>query len=280
MDDEFAHEGDEREFPGLAVGDEAGVACLQGRVVGRGGGRILRGRFENDSRMIRGRFEDGSRASGRRKRRQPRPAVPAMARSRALGERDRRGSWPDPSGNLAGTFGDGSRTVRGRFEGVGAAEAPSDQADEPGDGAEPCAGRARPEGTLAGSLREAGRILRGRFEDDSRTVRGRRGGGSAVRPRRRPRRWRRAEQNRGGLWGSRCGRGRGDRAPGRNLCPPAVISSSSQASRGPLRWDFRRVHRRRHHRGNRLGRVGCVGVRAGLGAAERRGLRREGRFGR
>ena len=115
---------------------------------------------------------------------------PVMARSRALGERDRRGSWPDPSGNLAGTFGDGSRTVRGRFEGVWAAEAPSDQADGPGDGAEPCGGRARPEGTLAGSFGEPGRNLRGRFEDDSRTVRGRRGGGSAVSPGRRPRRWR------------------------------------------------------------------------------------------
>ena len=168
-----------------------------------------------------------------------------MAPSRAVGERDRWGSWPDPSGKLAGTFGDGSRTVRGRFEGVGAAEAPSAQADEPRDGAEPCGRRARPEGTLAGSFGEAGRILAGRWPDASGTIRGRRGGGSAVRPRRRTRRWRRAEQNRVGLWGSHCGRGRGDRAPGRNLCPPAVISSSSQASRGPLRLDFRRVHRRR-----------------------------------
>ena len=244
-DDEFAHEGDEREFPGLAVGDEAGVACLQGRVVGRGGGRILRGRFEGGSRTIRERFEDDSRASGRRKRRQTRPTARAMAPSRAVGERDRRGLWPDPSGNLAGTFGDGSRTIRGRFEGVGAAAAPSAQAGGPGDGAEPCARRARPEGTLAGSFGEAGRILPGSWPKASGTIRGRRGGGSAVRPRRRPRRWRRAEQNRVGLWGSQCGRGRGDRAPGRNLCPPAVIRSSSQASRGPLRMDFRRIHRRR-----------------------------------
>jgi hypothetical protein len=47
-----------------------------------------------------------------------------MARSRALGERDRWERWPDPSGKLAGTFEDGSRTIRGLFEGVLAAEAP------------------------------------------------------------------------------------------------------------------------------------------------------------
>ena len=125
-DDEFAHEGDEREFPGLAVGDEAGVACLQGRVLGRGGGRILRGRFEGDSRggrerfedgsrTIRERFEDDSRASGRRKRRQPRPANRAMALSRAVGERDRWERWPDPCGKLAGTFGEAGRILRGTW---------------------------------------------------------------------------------------------------------------------------------------------------------------------
>ena len=74
------------------------------------------------------------------KRGQTRPATPAMARSRARGERARWGPWRDPSGKLAGTFGDGSRTIRGRFEGVLAAEAPSDQAGEPGDGAEPGGG--------------------------------------------------------------------------------------------------------------------------------------------
>jgi hypothetical protein len=47
--------------------------------------------------------------------------------------------------------------------------------DEPGEG------RARPVGTWAGSFREAGRKLAGQFGDDSRTVRGLLGGGSAVR---------------------------------------------------------------------------------------------------
>jgi hypothetical protein len=226
------------------------------------------GRWPDPSGTVRERFEDDSRAFWRRKRGQTTAAAPPMAPSRALGERDRggpgrilRGSWPEPSG-----------TIRERFEDVVAAEAPADQAGGPGDGAEPCAGRARPGGGLARSFREAGRNLRGRFENDSRTIRGRFGGGSAVRPRRRPRRWRGAlrwasatggnggrilrgswpdpsgklagsfgddsrtswrrkrrqttpatsamapggEQNRGGLWGAHCGRGRGGRAPGRN----------------------------------------------------------------
>jgi hypothetical protein len=81
-------------------------------------------------------------------------------------------SFRDPSGTLAGTFRDGSGTIRGGFEGVLAAEAASDQTGGPGDGAEPCEGRARPEGTVAGSFREAGRNLPGRFGDGSRTVRG------------------------------------------------------------------------------------------------------------
>jgi hypothetical protein len=81
-------------------------------------------------------------------------------------------SFRDPSGKLAGTFRDGSGTIRGGFEGVLAAEAASDQTGGPGDGAEPCEGRARPEGTVAGSFREAGRNLPGRFGDGSRTIRG------------------------------------------------------------------------------------------------------------
>ena len=67
---------------------------------------------------------------------------------------------PDLRLELAGTFGDGSRTVRGGGESGGAAEVPSDQAGGPGDGAEPCSGRALAGGPLAGSFRDAGRILR------------------------------------------------------------------------------------------------------------------------
>jgi hypothetical protein len=40
-------------------------------------------------------------------------------------------------GTLAGSYRDGSGTIRGRFEGVLAAEAPKDRAGDPGDGAEP-----------------------------------------------------------------------------------------------------------------------------------------------
>jgi hypothetical protein len=89
-------------------------------------GRILRGSWPDPSGTVRARFEDDSRASGRRKGRQPRPAPPALARSRAWGDSDRRGSWPDPSGTVRGRFEDDSRTIRGRFEGLTAAEAPSD----------------------------------------------------------------------------------------------------------------------------------------------------------
>jgi len=118
------------------------------------------------SRTIRGRFEVGSRGAWRRKRRQARPAAPAMAWSRARGESARWGSWPDPSV-------DGSRTIRGRFEddsrwvrgapGGGSAVRPGRR---PREGAEPGEGRERPVGKLAGSFR-------GRFENDSGTVRGR-----------------------------------------------------------------------------------------------------------
>jgi hypothetical protein len=104
----------------------------------------------------------GGRAAGKR------TAVRRAASASATGG----GLWPDPCGKLAGSFGDGSRTIRGGFEGRLVAEARLDQAGDPGDGAEPGAGRARPVGTLAGSFREAGRNLQGRFENDSRTVRG------------------------------------------------------------------------------------------------------------
>ena len=159
-----------------------------------------------------------------------------MGRSLARGERERRGGWPDPGGNLAGSGRDGSRTIRGRFEGVGAAETRSDQAGDLGEGAEPGEGRARAEGrgpdpggkvagtwreggrNLAGSWPEPGGTVRGRFENDSRTVRGRRGGGNAVRPGRRPRRWRGARR------GASASGGEGDRNlarswpdPGENL---------------------------------------------------------------
>ena len=73
---------------------------------------------------------------------------------------------------LRGRFGDDSRTIRGGFEGVWAAEAPSDHAGDPGEGVEPREGRAQPVGTVVGSFGEPGRILRGRFENGSRTIRG------------------------------------------------------------------------------------------------------------
>ena len=54
-------------------------------------GRILRGRFGDGSGTIRGRFEDHTRTFWRRKRGQTTPATPpAMARSRARGEREGR----------------------------------------------------------------------------------------------------------------------------------------------------------------------------------------------
>jgi hypothetical protein len=135
----------------------------------------LAGSFGDGSRTIRGGFEGRLAAE-----------VPS---GEAGGPRD--GAEPSegrarPVGTVAGTFGDGSGTVRGGFEGRRAAEAPSGQAGGPRDGAEPGEGRERPVGTVAGSFGEAGRNLRGRFEDDSRWIRGAPGGGSAVRPGRRP----------------------------------------------------------------------------------------------
>ena len=53
--------------------------------------RILAGSFRDPSGKLAGSLRDDSRASGRRKGRQPKPAPPAMARRRALGERARRG---------------------------------------------------------------------------------------------------------------------------------------------------------------------------------------------
>jgi hypothetical protein len=202
----------------------------------REAGRILRGRFEDDSRWVRGAPGGGSAVRpGRRPRRWRGAGRGASAPGRDPGG-ILQGSWPEPSGTVRERFEDGSRWVRGapgggsavrpgrrprrwrravrgasapgrdggrilrgRFEndsrtvrGRPGGEARLDQAGDPGDGAEPGAGRARPVGTLAGSFREAGRNLQGRFEDDSRWVRGAPGGGSAVRPGRRPRRWRRA----------------------------------------------------------------------------------------
>jgi hypothetical protein len=209
----------------------------------------------------------GGRAAGKR------TAVRRAASASATGG----GLWPDPCGKLAGSFGDGSRTIRGGFEGRLVAEARLDQAGDPGDGAEPGAGRARPVGTLAGSFREAGRNLQGRFENDSRTVRGgfegrlaaeapsaqvgdpgdgvepcagrarpvgtvagssgdgsrtirgrfedgsrASGRGSAVRPGRRPRRWR--------------GAGRGASAPGRD--PGRIFQGSWPEPSGTVRGRF------------------------------------------
>jgi hypothetical protein len=55
----------------------------------RGRGATAAGSWPKPSGTVRERFEDGSRAYWRRKRRQTRPASPAMARSRARGERER-----------------------------------------------------------------------------------------------------------------------------------------------------------------------------------------------
>ena len=77
-----------------------------------------------------------------------------------------------------------------------------------------------PDGKLAGTWRDDSRTIRERFEDGSRTVRGRRGGGNAVRPGRRARRWRGARRGvsasggeGGRIMAGRCGDG--SRASGR-----------------------------------------------------------------
>ena len=93
------------------------------------------------------------------------------------------------------TAGDGSRTIRGGFEGRRAADAPSGQASGPGDAAAPfrecvdfeasAAGAGAtggvPGGILTGSWRDPSGILPGSWPEPSGTVRGRRGGGRAVR---------------------------------------------------------------------------------------------------
>ncbi len=92
---------------------------------------------------------------------------------------------------------------------------------DPGDGAEPGEGRARaegrgtePGGKLAGTWRDGSGTIRERFEDGSRTVRGCRGGGNAVRLGRRPRRWRGARRGASASGGGGAGSWR---EPGRNL---------------------------------------------------------------
>ena len=127
-------------------------------------GGILTGSWAEPSRTVRGRFEVGSRGSGRRMRRQDRPADPAMpplrsgsasilrrvrqVRARPVGSlagsfREAGeilpGSFRDPSGKLAGTFQDGSR-ASGRRKGR------QNHAGDLGDGAEPGDRRQRPEG--------------------------------------------------------------------------------------------------------------------------------------
>jgi hypothetical protein len=93
----------------------------------REAGGKLAGSWRDGSRTVRGRFENDSRASGRRKRRQAKPATPAMARSLRRGERARRGRWPDPGGMVRGQFENDSRTIRGR-RGGGSAVRPSPRA--------------------------------------------------------------------------------------------------------------------------------------------------------
>ena len=108
----------------------------------------------------------GRGATGRGSWRDPSEILPGSWRDPG---RKLAGSWREAGGKLVGSWRDGSRTVRERFEDVGAAEGRSGQAGDPGDGAEPAEGRARPEGTLAGSWRDGSRTVRERFENDSRT---------------------------------------------------------------------------------------------------------------
>jgi hypothetical protein len=98
------------------------------------------------------------------------------------------GSFREAGRNLAGRFGDDSRTIRGRFEGVLAAEARSGCAGEPGEGGEPAhrrlktaaplrefvdfaAGAGGGDGSLvlAGSFRDPSGKLAGTLRDGSGT---------------------------------------------------------------------------------------------------------------
>jgi hypothetical protein len=99
----------------------------------RGGGRNLagswpepggtvQGRFENDSRTVRGRRGGGNAVRPGRRPRRWRGARRGASASGGEGDRNLARSWPDPGENLAGRFGDDSRTIRERFEDVGAAE--------------------------------------------------------------------------------------------------------------------------------------------------------------
>ena len=143
------------------------------------------------------------------------------------------GSFGDGSGTIRGRFEDDSRTGRGGFEGGVAAEAPSDQAGEPGEGAEPWVGRARAVGRLAGSFGDGSGTLAGSFGNGSRTVRGRRGGGSGVRPGRRVGRGRRAWR-----WAVAPGGDPGRRAGPRRLIPDT--DGGGQAFTNPETTEGRR----------------------------------------
>ena len=154
----------------------------------REAGRNLRGRFEDDSRWVRGAPGGGC---GVRPRQRPRRWRGGGRGASAVGGEPRRilaGSWPEPSG-------DGSGTIRGGFEGLRAADAASDRLSGPGDAAAPfrecvdfeasAAGAGAtggvPGGFLPGSWRDPSGILPGSWPEPSGTVRGRRGGGRAVR---------------------------------------------------------------------------------------------------
>jgi hypothetical protein len=169
---------------------------------------------------------------------------PGEGRARPVGTWAR--SFREAGGILPGTFRDPSGKLAGRFGDVGAAEAPSDRAGGPGeggpagtlavgkpplrDGSAWISRRARPVGDAArilpGSFREASGKLAGRFGDDSRTVRGRWGGGSAVRPRRRAGRGGRAGTSAVGKPPLRCGSASiSRRARGGGPWPPARVAA-------------------------------------------------------
>ena len=151
------------------VGWRAGGHTNVRRAAGAWGKRwgTLAGSFREAGRILAGRFEgvgaaeapsDQAGAPGRWRRAGRWASAPGgchgagPGRGVPLAHNPRRilaGSFRDPSGKLAGSFRDGSRTIRGRFEGVLAAKAPLDHAGDPGEGAEPGAGRTRPEGALA-----------------------------------------------------------------------------------------------------------------------------------
>jgi hypothetical protein len=111
-----------------------------GKVAGSFGdaGRILAGRFGDVGAAAApsaqaGAPGEGVEPGGGRARPEGTPPTAQTAASRW--RLTHAGSLQDPSGILPGSWPDPSGTIRGRFEGVWAAKAPSDHAGDPGEGA-------------------------------------------------------------------------------------------------------------------------------------------------